>query len=633
MMCCKKAILLLAVIMSFLLSGCGGQDETVEKEDIISDQYIIETFSIEADHLPVLTGRKVYYVKKNDISDYSLYCIDVDSGETISKTLSIEDRSYNLVNFTADPEGNVYYALTIKPENNGASQWGRYIIKWNAEGKEEYFQKVTEEIGKSFLQMQVDEQGRLSFRYDKVYQFDENGKYLGEDEYVFDPEEANLLYQQASGLEKFGINSEGVQDLFFLEDGRIEVLVQNGMGSYELFVLIPSEVSVNAGKTEIVLGVLQSDELMRSLVADFNRSRQDVYVSIREYQLPDGFRTSDDAISALVGDLLSGNGPDLIALNPGGNHALLAEQGILENLQPYVDQSSIIHQEDFLSGAWELGMWNDLLYAIPLRFSIQTLAGKASVLGERDGWTVEDMVTLTGNYPESLLIDPSSSGSIFSLCAFQAEAFVDREAAECHFDSLEFYELLEFASGFALDGKPDSVPDPWKYQDESVLLMEVDLHNVESCLAVCQTFGMAELNFVGYPTYDGSPGHMLWQSGTMYGISSYATHKLEAWEFVEYYALWDAEGSRRTGFPADRGQLEQLFRKQTDGAESDGLQTSDLEEWIMHIAEKPVTEIKWGKETEILLEEVSMYFSGQRSIDDTVQVIQNRVNLYLQERQ
>lgn len=633
MMCCKKAILLLAVIMSFLLSGCGGQDETVEKEDIISDQYIIETFSIEADHLPVLTGRKVYYVKKNDISDYSLYCIDVDSGETISKTLSIEDRSYNLVNFTADPEGNVYYALTIKPENNGASQWGRYIIKWNAEGKEEYFQKVTEEIGKSFLQMQVDEQGRLSFRYDKVYQFDENGKYLGEDEYVFDPEEANLLYQQASGLEKFGINSEGVQNLFFLEDGRIEVLVQNGMGSYELFVLIPSEVSVNAGKTEIVLGVLQSDELMRSLVADFNRSRQDVYVSIREYQLPDGFRTSDDAISALVGDLLSGNGPDLIALNPGGNHALLAEQGILENLQPYVDQSSIIHQEDFLSGAWELGMWNDLLYAIPLRFSIQTLAGKASVLGERDGWTVEDMVTLTGNYPESLLIDPSSSGSIFSLCAFQAEAFVDREAAECHFDSLEFYELLEFASGFALDGKPDSVPDPWKYQDESVLLMEVDLHNVESCLAVCQTFGMAELNFVGYPTYDGSPGHMLWQSGTMYGISSYSTHKLEAWEFVEYYALWDAEGSRRTGFPADRGQLEQLFRKQTDGAESDGLQTSDLEEWIMHIAEKPVTEIKWGKETEILLEEVSMYFSGQRSIDDTVQVIQNRVNLYLQERQ
>lgn len=629
----------LAVIMAAslaVLTGCGRQDEVVEKEDTISDKYTVETFSLEAGiRPPVLAGTKAYSVKESDGADYTLCCMDIDNGETINRTISMEGRSFNLVNFTADPKGNIYFALTIKPEGDSVSQWKKYIMKWNGEGEEEYIQKITEDIGPAFLQMQVDEQGRLSFRYDRVYQFDEDGQYLGEKEYVFDPAEADRLHQQALSLEKFGISSEEVRNVTFLEDGRIEALVQSSnTGGYELFVLTPSEVSVNANKTEIVLGVLQGNPLMRSLAADFNKSRQDVYVTIREYQLPDGSRTMEDAVSVLMGDLLSGNGPDLIALSPGGNHALLVEQGILEDLQPYVDQSGIIHQEDFLPNVWELGRQEDLLYALPLRFSLQTLTGKASILGEQDGWTTADVMTLAEKYPESLLVDPSSSSSVFSLCCtFQAEVFVDREAAECHFDSPRFYEILEFAGGFAPDTKPDSISDTWKYQEESVLLMEADLYDADSCLAVCQAFGTEDLNFIGYPTHSGSPGHMLLQCNDMYGISSRSDHKREAWEFVEYYVQWDAESTRSAGFPADSRQLERWFEEKIDNGKSDGLQTGDLEGWIIRAAEGAVTEIKWGRETEILLEEVSLYFSDQKSMDETIKAIQNRVNLYLKETQ
>ena len=54
---------------------------------------------------------------------------------------------------------------------------------------------------------------------------------------------------------------------------------------------------------------------------------------------------------------------------------------------------------------------------------------------------------------------------------------------------------------------------------------------------------------------------------------------------------------------------------------------------IIRAAEGAETEINWGRETEILLEEVSMYFSDQKSIDETVGAVQNRINLYLKEGQ
>ena len=133
----KKIITFLAGILIFLLTGCGRPDVAVENEDTISDKYVVEAFSLEAGiRPPVLAGTKVYSVKENEGSDYTLCCMDIDGGETINKMLSMEGRFFQLINFTADSEGNVYFALTIKPEDGSVSQWEKYIMKWNEEGKE-----------------------------------------------------------------------------------------------------------------------------------------------------------------------------------------------------------------------------------------------------------------------------------------------------------------------------------------------------------------------------------------------------------------------------------------------------------------------------------------------------------------
>ncbi len=640
----KRARLLPLVILAVLLTCCGGQGTEME-EAAISQSCTIESIPLEdCIRAPVLAGERVYYVRDNDDSGYSVCSMDINDGNITEKTLSLEDHLFNLANYTADVEGNLYFALNVKPEDDRIPRWEQYIMKWNAMGEEEYFQRVTEDIGYSFLNMRVDGQGRLSFQHDRVYQFDEAGQYLGGQEYVLDEDAAEQSYQQKLSLEPFGIDSEDVRDMAFLEDGRTEVLAQAGSaGSYVLYVLTPAGESVNEGKEELVLGVLQKDSLTQSLVADFNRSRQDIVVTIREYQ-PDGARTRKEAVSALMGDFLSGKGPDLIALSPGGNHALLAQEGMLEDLQPYVDQSDVVNREDFLPNVWELGSYGEIVYAVPMRFSLQTLVGKTSLVGERDGWTVAGLQALAGEYPDSLLVEPSSRSAVFSLCCtFQAQELVDRETAECYFDSPRFYEILEFADTFAPDRTPNIVTDEWKYREGRVLLMEVNLYDVDSVRAVYEAFGMEPLSFTGYPSGDGSQGHLLLQCNDMYGISSRSAHKQEAWEFVEYYVRWDEENARFAGFPADCGRLEQWLQQRTgygqQPAEEEGgtpreqwLTAAALKELILHIAENAVTETGWGGEADIILEEAAVYFDGQRPVEDTVRALENRVSLYFNEQ-
>lgn len=627
----KKIIFIF--ILTLLLTSCGRQEAATE-ENNISDQYTMETISLEETiRYPVLAGDKIYYVKEDSESGYIVYCIDINGNVIRKEKLFLEDQLFHLINYTADLEGNIYFALTVKPENNDISSWENCIMKWNSEGEKEYFLKITEEIGNSFLNMKVDEQGRLCFQYDKVYYFDENGKYIGEETYVLNEEAEIQFYQQKSQFEKFGINIDEIKDIVFQEDGRIEVLVQNNNpGTYEILVLTPSETSLNEGKTELVLGVLQSNGLVRSLAADFNKDNQDVYITIREYQPLDGLRTPDEAISVMAGDILSGKGPDLISLSPGGNHTVFVEQNILEDLQPYVDQSNVIYQEDFIPGVWKCGTQENMLYAIPFRFSIQTLAGKSIILGEKNGWTVADLKCLAEKYPQSLLVDPSSKISIFSLCCtFQAEKFVDRTIGECYFDSPQFYEILEFADLF--DSDINQVSDAWKYQEDQVLLMEADLYNIDSYLEICHAFGTEDLNFTGYPTWNGEPGHMISQCNDMFGISSRSNYKQEAWEFVEYYAQWDAENRYLTGFPAVRTQLEQWIAEKAESMGSDQFSAEILKEQITDMTDHAVTETGWGRETEILYEEVLMYFNGQKSISETVSTIENRIRLYLKEKQ
>lgn len=655
--------LLLTGIIAICFISCGKQqiqekkEETLE-ENPLSENYTLKTVPLEAaispSIKPVIMGQEIYYIsEETEKNQYIIFYQNLENG-TIEKTEFSTDTLrdignftgkifWNLGNFTVDLAKNQYFFLIIKSEDNSSAIWNRYLLKRNAKKEIEYFVNITEISSEdnlilfSLCTMKVDEQDRLHFQHNQDYIFDENGQYLGSEKIEFDGEKVQQLHQWKLELEKFGLPYNDIKEIIFLEDKKIEVLIKNNeTGLFEMVMLTPSHTPWNEGKTELILGVLQNNTSISSHVVDFNKNHENTYITIQEYQSENSSRTVEQAISVLIGDILAGNGPDLITFSPGINYKSLITQGVLENLQPYVESSNIINPEDYFTNAWELGMQENFLFAIPVRFTLQTLVGKASILGTQEGFTITDIINLSQKYPDSLLIDPSSKSSIFSLCfSFQAETFINREKAECYFYSPEFQQILEFSNSFPMEA--NSLSNASKYQNNNVLLMEANLYNTASYLDIYQSFGMEPLNFVGYPTKDiSSFGSLLSQCNEMYGISSRSLHKSEAWEFIEYYTQKEAKNSNLTlGFPTNKNLLKKVLIENIEISkqkEEKFFSAETLVDTFFTITEKSITDIGWINEVDFS-EEIIIYFNGQKPLKETIDIIQNKVHLYLKENQ
>jgi len=641
----RKLMLIAACLLAIFLAGCGGQeDAAVQEEDAISDYYTLDIIPLEAGPQcparPLLVGSEVYsVVQEGDKCITS--CLDIDSGEEEKSEFSVE-RLASLLNFAIDSEGSLYYLVSVRRDQAKAElsdsnkKWDMYLMKRGAEGEEIFFRKIEEEIQYAF-NVWVDGEDRLCLRYDKLHLYDREGRYLGEEKYEADREKEHEIYRWKLGFEKFGISRKDIQEIAHLEDGRIEAVALNqGTGLYEIVLLTPSAVPFREGKAEIVLGMLQSISQVDQDVIDFNKGREDVYITVREYRPSGSPRTEEEAVSALMGDILAGNGPDLIAFGPGDELEGLAAQGAMEDLGSYAGPSAVIRQEDYLSAVWNLGKQGGLLYGIPMRFTLQTLAGRASLLEGREGWTAGDFMALAKAHPESLPVDDCSKSRILSMCImFQAEEYLDREAGVSRFDTPRFREIMEFADTFAPDKSPASVPDQEKYQDGSILLMEADLIHLDSCLWVYRAFGMEPPVFAGYPGGGGAGVHLISRCNAMYGITAGSAYKQAAWEFIEQAARRDAQDARagkRIGFPARRADLEEYLGRGLAQREADPELAEELREVILTLAEHSTADLGWENEAlAILEEETASYFNGRKSLDKTIKVIENRMNLLLRE--
>ena len=154
-------------------------------------------------------------------------------------------------------------------------------------------------------------------------------------------------------------------------------------------------------------------------------------------------------------------------------------------------------------------------------------------------------------------------------------------------------------------------------------------------------------------TADGTPACLL-TSNFRYGIMSRSKHKEGAWEFLQYYLLTQTDGSGGDGITWSNGfpSLKQDFEKKVDDA---ARQTKDtfretqvsyagIWSYTYHIpTQEDVDTIKTlvscakpysprnGQALGIILEEASPYFQGQKSLDEVINVMQNRVGIYMSE--
>ena len=468
------------------------------------------------------------------------------------------------------------------------------------------------------------------------------------------------------------INSDTVDfsTLNILPDGTIRGALWDYSGAEpnsELFTLTRVPASELPQKETLTIAQLAYyDYNLNNRIVQFNRTHNDVRLELVDYSANN---TEDDfsaGINKFTTELMAGKSTDIIPLTQLP-YRQLAAKGLLEDLYPFIDADPDMKREDFFPNVLAALEVNGGLYQAVSAFSVETLTGAASVVGDTPGWTYADFEEAVAKMPEDCTpLDPwyTRDDVMTSLLYANMDRFVDWTTGEVRFESDEFKQLLQFASQFPESFDWDSYTgmesSQQLIQQGRQMLTRTYLYSLDSLLWNDTNFG-GKATYIGWPTAEGVGSIMQLDYG--YAISKSCANKEAAWEFLRdllteegQASVWEIPTNRKVY----QAKLEELMKteyiKDADGnymLDENGEKIAMARgSWIGEDGEEhPVYALSQEQAdtamqiiesctrvsnndasiSAIVAEQVQAYFAGQKSVDEVCRLIQSKANLYVNE--
>ena len=429
---------------------------------------------------------------------------------------------------------------------------------------------------------------------------------------------------------------------------------------------------------------------LKRKIKNFNESHPDAQIEIRDYSDEGGReRLQTELVLGQVPDIMemcsygentegrmletsyqflpgSFTGPEDGYFMP---YRQMAQKGYLEDLWPYIENDPKLGREGVLEAPLKAAEVNGGLYMLFPGVEIFTLIGRESVVGTRYSWTLDDVMDVLVTMPEDSTIlryNMTKRDAFFNLLGYSLERYVDRETGVCYFDSESFRDLVGF-----MQSLPDKVDAGRAQEAEEEIRRRIKngTQMLEGMvIAWPMEIGYADglllerAAFPGYPTADGSSGSFFYLPGDVLAMSSTCRNKEAAWEYIRmlitphlnrgnvsfrgipvnlhdyeticWYELklmqdvasWWPEN------PAKRFVGKRHFQYGYDVPMLDLLTEKDIQrhrDLIDH-----TTQLFWPEDelADIVWDTLGSYFAGDRTLDDTIGLLQNRVGLYLNEQ-
>ncbi len=521
------------------------------------------------------------------------------------------------------------------------------VLQGVVEGADEqpYGYSITEEK----VRLEALESGEeyvCSLAADSVHSGCQEGIYLCSDEslWCYDPVN-NVLKEKWKWDEEY-VNVDGSQVLRIWRDGEAVRLLCHVLGERSAsgnrntrlsFATVTIESSRDyPGKEIITLGNVYGQQNGNShveeLVRLYNRQSVKYYVELLPYELAD-----DTCIKELEQQLLRSEGPDLldVAWMYAGH---LVTKGVFEDLTEYYRSSSVVSEKDIFPAVLKACHYaGQNVFVIP-GFSIGGQLSNVELAPE--DWTPWKYLELAEEGP--MYRFPSRRYDLQQCMGLNyTEHFVDYEKQECFFDNEEFRQILmACARGQDVEMPQTYTPDAYPDVDYVLESNIFPIRGMQDYLLLKASYG-ENVYPVGYPGWSGAEYQM--QVSDIFAINHASQHKEGAWDFLEYLLSAELQEKMNWEFPVREDKLEHyiqtsyaaareysdLFSYQeigyTPGQKDLNAVWEMLERAVYGHMERDNPIIR------IVLEEADMYFQGDADLEDTVNKIQSRVQLYLEE--
>jgi len=392
----------------------------------------------------------------------------------------------------------------------------------------------------------------------------------------------------------------------------------------------------------IAMGDGRHSDILASSVNRFNKDNEKYNIILEDY-----FAESRAAGEArLNSELAAGAGPDLIDLSVGDVNDML-ENEYLEDLTLYLEESEVLSQGDFMENALETYCINDVLTAIPQKFSLMVMVGNSDFVGDERGWTLEEMVALLEENAGQQVFAALTTRDYFfrEMLYLSEDRFIDRVAGTCDFDNDLFRSMVELAEEYPMsytqEEKNESLSEFTNFQNGNAILADTALIDLQY-LQVYDAALEGKMTCIGFPDDEGE-GVIAYYADVL-AISSNSPHKEGAWEFLEYFLQRVMAGTSGY-FPTYRPSLQILIEKAMESGDNhmmgygrDGwkyqMHASTQEEMDLMCelvdAARPVDSEDWTI-TRIITEVLEGYYDGEITLDAAIESIEKKVVVELTE--
>lgn len=332
-------------------------------------------------------------------------------------------------------------------------------------------------------------------------------------------------------------------------------------------------------------------------------------------------RYDTDELDRLLADIVSDSPLDLVLFGNGLNTASAA----FEDLYPYIDGDEELSRESFLPNLLEGLSVNGELHELWMDVGITTLAARVSDVGDGTGLTVDDydrIVRESGKYEAVFQSFMSKDNLLKWLSVVGASVYVDKGSATCDFDGGDFGRMIEWCAEMG-----DEIPEGSDYPtlDISEVLLSFETITIPERLNVIRSNFGEPYVFVGFPVGQGSGSYYSAGNYGRMAIPATSRNKDGAWAFIRSQLVERAQSSLPYTLPVNRNVL---MRK----AEA------CLAEDELALFEKLLNDTKYTENytdsaiRDIILECGRAYLAGDKTVDETVSIIQSKASIYLSEQ-
>ncbi len=467
---------------------------------------------------------------------------------------------------------------------------------------------------------------------------------------IFDLNHSNL---PVATFENYVAPAALVGDALYLLDG---MQVRTDIGHAAFYRIEEQDSNPYAGRILLTASALSREvSIVESeLIFRFNESQDRYYIAIDNSYVPGEFDdfhfdygqyVSDSAAmtAELAVDLMAGDGPDIIL--DGFEFTELNSSDYLTDLSPYFEDSEIYDNEVYFSNAFELAKDSDgALFQMPIGIVMSGIHTGAMSPSEytRRGFTFEEYLEFLSNECNGL--DPISLDrnqiNYFILCFNNMlDQFVQDGEIELNSDA--FYALAEFCmnnvnGSYTVDEFYQSPSSHFYTYNQFHYLGFPGLANVDNSLS-------------GLPSIDGRGPQINVQSSI--AVAASCTDVNGAVDFINFALNDDSQSLMAYHANSLKRSCEQAYmyhlveaialenevREITDPGEPVRYYTyadadNSLAMYSLMIESASGYLSGDSDISMILYEEMPAYFSGDKSLEEVIEIIEDRAQTVLNER-